>query len=132
MSADFYSYEDTRRAQQKADPVFRANPSYSYVQSDAELESAIAPLLTAKILAIDTETTDTDPHTDRLRLVQLATPNQPVVIVDLFAVKDCRLLKQLLQGNALKVGHHFKFERSDDESEGCPTLLQTLFRALHN
>ena len=110
MSADFYSYEDTRRAQQKADPGFRANPSYSYVQSDADLEAAIAPLLTAKILAIDTETTGRDPYTDRLRLVQLATPNQPVIIIDLFAVKDCHLLKHLLRGDALKIGHHFKFD----------------------
>lgn len=110
MSADFYTYEDTQRAQQKASPDFHAKPFYAYVQSDADLEAAIAPLLTAKILAIDTETTGRDPHTDRLRLLQLATPNQPVVIIDLFALKERRLLKHLLQGNALKVGHHFKFD----------------------
>ena len=32
------------------------------------------------------------------------------MIIDLFAIKDRRLLKRLLQGSAPKVGHHFKFD----------------------
>lgn len=110
MSADFYTYEETQRSQQKASASFRANPPYAFVQSNADLEAAIAPFLNAKILAIDTETTGRDPHTARLRLVQLAVPKQAVVIVDLFAIKDYRPLKHLLQGDTLKVGHHFKFD----------------------
>jgi len=86
----------------------------------ADLEAAIAPLLNSDILAIDTETTGRDPHIDRLRLVQLAVPNQLVVMVDLFGVEDCALLKRLLQGTVLKIGHHFKFDWQFLTQAGMP------------
>ncbi|PHV60970.1 hypothetical protein, partial [Cyanobacterium aponinum] len=41
--------------------------SYIYIENDEELKRAIAPLKDEKVLALDTETTGLDPHSDKLR-----------------------------------------------------------------
>jgi DNA polymerase-1 len=111
MSIDFYSYDDTQdNAQIHHRSVVRSAYPYQFVDSDADLETAIAPLFNAPILAIDTETTGIDPHCHRLRLIQLAVPNQPVLVVDLFKLQQLSRLKSLLQSSVLKIGHHLKFD----------------------
>ncbi len=112
MSTEFYSYAETQQEPSKSHfcSVVRKNYPYWLIQAGKELESAIVPLLDAPILAIDTETTGIDPHCDRLRLIQLAVPNQPVIVVDLFSVQNIAPLQQLLQNRSLKIGHHFKFD----------------------
>ncbi|HEY9852098.1 MAG TPA: bifunctional 3'-5' exonuclease/DNA polymerase [Leptolyngbyaceae cyanobacterium] len=89
------------------------NYPYQLINSAAALETALKAFLQAKIIGIDCETVGgTDPHQAKIRLVQLAIPNHPVVIVDLAAInsEDLSPLRQLLRGNALKVGHNLKFE----------------------
>ena len=45
------------------------------IQSPEQLAPYMGSLLAAKVMAGDTETTGLDPHTDRLRLVQIAINN---------------------------------------------------------
>ncbi|NJK52051.1 MAG: hypothetical protein HC936_03100 [Leptolyngbyaceae cyanobacterium SU_3_3] len=43
-------------------------------------------------------------------IIQLAIPNQPVLVVDLFKLQQLSRLKSLLQSSVLKIGHHLKFD----------------------
>ncbi len=63
-------------------------------------------------MGIDTETTGLDPHTSKVRLVQIAVSKHPVLIIDLAAIEktDLTPLKQLLASNCLKIGHNLKFD----------------------
>ncbi len=62
-------------------------PEFEYVTTADRLAAVVPDLLTAPIIGLDTETTGLDPLKDQLRLIQLATPTQTVV-VDAFT---CRL-----------------------------------------
>lgn len=112
MSTDFFSYDETQQqpSESRFCAVIRTDYPYRFIQSDTDLEAAISPLFDSPILGIDTETTGIDPHRDQLRLIQLAMPNQPVIVVDLFSVQNLEPLKQLLQSHLLKIGHHLKFD----------------------
>lgn len=85
---------------------------YQLITQPQEVESALQPLQNVSILGIDCETTGIDPITSKVRLVQLAIPNHPVIILDLFALPSTSLapLKALLSSNCLKVAHNLKFE----------------------
>lgn len=111
---DFYSYEDTLKAQvttQKIHTVASAvNLAWVYVTSTAQLEQEIASLTGCKVLGIDTETTGLDPHHDQIRLVQVASTHHPTLVIDLWQITDCSALARLLQGSALFVGHNLKFD----------------------
>jgi DNA polymerase-1 len=87
-------------------------PQYTLVSNVSTLNSALQPLFQAEILAIDCETTGLDPLTDSIRLIQIAAPNHPVVLIDLPAIpkSDRPLLKQLLSNSALKIAHNAKFD----------------------
>lgn len=89
------------------------NRSDYLLVSDAEsLVAALEPLEGAKVLGIDTETTGLDPHSDQIRLLQIAAPGQPVVVVDLFAITptDREPLIRLLQSPSVKIFHNAKFD----------------------
>jgi DNA polymerase-1 len=85
---------------------------YQLIAQPTELERVIQPFLNSKIIAIDTETTGLDPHTDRIRLLQLAIPNHPVLLLDLVALSECThsLVLLILQSDGLKVFHNGKFD----------------------
>lgn len=87
-------------------------PEYTIVSNVSTLNSALQPLFQAEVLAIDCETTGLDPLTDSIRLIQIAAPNHPVVLIDLPAIpkSDRSLLKQLLSNSALKIAHNAKFD----------------------
>ena len=54
-----------------------------------------------------------DPHQARIRLIQLAVKNQPVIVVDLDAfdsVKDLRPLQWVLMNDSVKVFHNANFD----------------------
>ncbi|MBD2694171.1 bifunctional 3'-5' exonuclease/DNA polymerase [Anabaena catenula] len=101
-------------------------PNYTVVKDIPTLKSVIKPLFKAKVLALDCETTGLDPLTDTIRLIQIAAPNYPVVIIDLPAIykrnnvehntgekrtKISRLLlNKLFCNSALKIAHNAKFE----------------------
>src|SRR5436309_1518224 len=93
------------------------NTHYQLVTNGEELRRAVDDLSTKHAIGLDTETTDLDPYTARLRLIQLATPDH-VYIVDLN-----RFTGDLKQGEALaplrklftsprpiKIAHNAKFD----------------------
>lgn len=77
-----------------------------------ELDQAIETLKTAKILAIDTETTGLDPHLEQLRLIQVATLNKPTYIFDCFKLlpEGLEALNLLFTTDAIKIMHNAKFD----------------------
>src|SRR6266567_6951213 len=94
------------------------NTQYQIITTREELRLAVDELSTHHAVGLDTETTELDPYTGRLRLIQLATPNG-VHIVDLnrFAngdmKRDERLqsLRQLLTSpRPIKIAHNAKFD----------------------
>ncbi|MEA5621482.1 bifunctional 3'-5' exonuclease/DNA polymerase [Nostoc sp. UHCC 0251] len=87
-------------------------PKYTLVSNVSTLNSALQGLFQAEVLAIDCETTGLDPLTDSIRLIQIAAPNHPVVLIDLPAIpkSDRQLLKKLLCNSAVKIAHNAKFD----------------------
>ena len=86
--------------------------SYQLVSDAKALVDALKVLENAKVLGIDTETTGLCPHRHEIRLVQLAAPNLPVIVVDLVNIPkaDREPLQRLLEGPAIKVGQNWKFD----------------------
>lgn len=84
---------------------------YRLLQDPGAVAALLPELLCAPVLGLDTETTGLDPHTDRLRLVQLAVPDGPVYLIDCFAV-DPRLLQPLFDTaeTPVFVGHNLAFD----------------------
>jgi DNA polymerase-1 len=81
--------------------------------TDAQsLAESLKPLAAARVIALDTETTGLDPHQHKIRLIQIAVQDRPVVIVDLGAIAPDALdpLRQLLTSPAIKVFHNGKFD----------------------
>ncbi len=84
------------------------------------------------MLGLDCETTGLDPVSDRLRLVQLATPER-VYLVDCFAY-DPRVLAPLLAAGPRLIGHNLKFDLRFLAAAGLPVpaggrLFDTLLAA---
>jgi len=91
---------------------------YSLIRTPADLDAAISDLSRYPILGVDTETTGLDPHSDRLRLVQVSTPDRHTYLVDCTAV-DPRPLAPVLE-RATIVGHHLGFDMQFLVSAGFP------------
>lgn len=90
-----------------------------HVIRDADtLAHALPQLLAAPVIGLDTETTGLDPHTDRLRLVQLAVPGA-VYIIDCFAV-DPVALEQVLRHVQRLLGHNLRFDLRFLMANGLP------------
>jgi len=92
--------------------------NYEVVKTPQDLRRAIDILSSQPALGLDTETTDLDPFTSRLRLIQLAAPDK-VFIVDLNAFgrndlserEDLAPLRQLLAAQRpIKIAHNAKFD----------------------
>ncbi|HEX6730948.1 MAG TPA: ribonuclease D, partial [Pyrinomonadaceae bacterium] len=94
---------------------------YRVIKTADELRSAIERLSTQPVVGLDTETTDLDPYTSRLRLVQLATPEEVSVIdLDAFSIghdsdlaktPDLEPLRRLLGSpRPIKIAHNAKFD----------------------
>ena len=92
--------------------------NYQLIRTADELRKAIAALETQPVVGLDTETTDLDPYTSRLRLIQLATPDRVYIIdFDQFSDGDARHnealapLKRLLAApRPIKIAHNAKFD----------------------
>jgi len=90
---------------------------YTMLKTARDVEDMLTDVRGASVVGIDTETTGLDALTDRLRLIQIATP-EVVYMLDAFAL-DPRLLAPLLQGDGpLLVGHNLKFDLRFLESAG--------------
>jgi len=92
--------------------------NYEVIKTPHDLRRAIDILTNQGVVGLDTETTDLDPYTSRLRLLQLAAPDK-VFIFDLDAFRNGDLskadtlapLRQLLAGQRpIKIAHNSKFD----------------------
>jgi len=92
--------------------------NYEVIKNPQDLRHAIDLLSSQPALGLDTETTDLDPFTSRLRLIQLAAPDK-VFIVDLNSfgrddLSECEELaplRQLLAAQRpIKIAHNAKFD----------------------
>ncbi len=85
-----------------------------YVDNLDRIARYIPILEQAELLAIDTETTGLDPLKGaKLRLLQIAMPNTPVLIIDFFKLNNAEkvILGNVLEkSNAVKIFHNAKFD----------------------
>ena len=93
----------------KPDNISDKKANYRLIEDDKELEREIALIKDEDILGIDTETTGLDPHTSKVRLIQIATRNQQTIIIDCFKCNP-KLIQPLLLNDAIKVFHNAKFD----------------------
>jgi len=94
-------------------------PSYTLVATARAVEDMLTAVRGVPVVGLDTETTGLDPLTDRLRLIQIATPDAAYML-DAFAL-DPRLIAPLLAGDGpVLVGHNLKFDLRFLESAGVP------------
>ena len=92
--------------------------NYQVIKTAEDLRKAIEILTTQPVIGLDTETTELDPFTSRLRLIQLATPDR-VYIFDFDhltngdAAKSEALapLRRILEApRPIKIAHNAKFD----------------------
>ena len=88
------------------------NKSWIYIDNAEDAKRSIAAFMKADVLGIDTETTGFDPHTERLRLLQIAAEGYTTLVLDCFAIlPECVFaLDELLGGRAVKVLQNAKFD----------------------
>ena len=69
-------------------------------------------LLSASVIAIDTETTGLDPHISKIRLIQLAAKGMPVLVIDCstFLPEGVHILRELFSTIGIKVFQNAKFD----------------------
>ena len=77
-----------------------------------ELTPFMSVLKTQKVISIDTETTGLDPHTHRIRLIQIAWTQDLIIVIDCFSFfpDGINLLKEALETPAVKVFQNAKFD----------------------
>ena len=63
-------------------------------------------------MAVDTETTGLDAHTDKLRLIQIAVAGIPVLVIDCFSFlpDGLNIIKEILESRAVKIFQNAKFD----------------------
>jgi len=82
----------------------------SYVTSQGGLQEAVAAAAGSRKVGLDVETTGLDPHSSKLRLVQIAVPGT-VWVVDAWQAGNLKPLGDLLADpSVLKVFHHATFD----------------------
>src|ERR1051325_6078002 len=92
--------------------------NYQVIQSADELRKAIETISTQPVVGLDTETTELDPFTARLRLIQLAIPDRVFIIdFDHFANGNAAqsdalapLSRLLAAPRPIKIAHNAKFD----------------------
>jgi DNA polymerase-1 len=97
--------------------------AYRLIRDSETLAQALAALPHCTVVGLDTETTGLDPLTDRLRLLQLAAPGWPVLVIDLWQIPQGTRepLHQLLASPAIsKIVHHGKFDLKFLRQAGLP------------
>ncbi|HKO36294.1 MAG TPA: DNA polymerase [Pyrinomonadaceae bacterium] len=94
------------------------NTLYELVTTPEQLRRAVEQLSKLQVVGVDTETTDLDPYVSRLRLIQLATPENVFIIdLDKFSSFDLKLsdelapLRRLIaSARPIKIAHNAKFD----------------------
>ncbi len=82
------------------------------IDSVDQLDAVSAELLSAEIIAVDTETTGLDPHTSRLRLIQIAVEGNATVIFDCFKLlpEAAEKISAILTSQSIKIFQNAKFD----------------------
>jgi DNA polymerase-1 len=88
-------------------PAFTLHP-FSVITDPAQARNLAETLAAEKYVGLDLETTGLDPHHDRIRLVQLATPEQ-TWLIDAYRVPITEL-KAVLAGGPVKIVQNAKFD----------------------
>ena len=93
--------------------------NYQVIKTADEVRRAVETISSQPVVGLDTETTELDPFTSRLRLIQLATPDR-VFIVDFDAFANGNAgargealapLRRLLEApRPIKIAHNSKFD----------------------
>ena len=94
------------------------NTQYQLISTPEDLRRTVERLSQRQVIGLDTETTDLDPQLARLRLVQLATPENVFIIdLDRFAGRDLKNDEEFSSLRALfaaarpvKIAHNAKFD----------------------
>jgi len=83
---------------------------YLLITDPATLPNALTPFANCNVLAIDTITTGPDPFTDKIRLIQIATNGNPVVILDMVSLHTADIcpLQNILDRQSKKILHNGK------------------------
>src|SRR5215212_4019119 len=92
--------------------------NYQVIKTTDDLRKAIETLAAQPVVGLDTETTELDPFTSRLRLIQLATPDRVFIFdFDHFSNGDAAKsealapLRRLLEApRPIKIAHNAKFD----------------------
>ncbi|HJS24233.1 MAG TPA: DNA polymerase [Pyrinomonadaceae bacterium] len=92
--------------------------NYQLIKNADELRKAIETIATQPVVGLDTETTELDPFTSRLRLIQLATPDRVFIVdFDHFANGNTAqnealapLRRLLAAPRPIKIAHNAKFD----------------------
>ncbi|MDL2319056.1 bifunctional 3'-5' exonuclease/DNA polymerase [Eubacteriales bacterium OttesenSCG-928-A19] len=86
--------------------------AYELVRTAAALAERLPVLRSARVIGVDLETTGLDPHADRVRLVQLAVPGTPVLVIDCDTAlpEGLPALREALGTRAVKVLQNAKFD----------------------
>jgi len=88
---------------------------YKVIKTAEELRKAIETLTSQPVVGLDSETTELDPFTSRLRLIQLATPDRVFIIdFDHFSNGNADALEPLRRllsaPRPIKIAHNAKFD----------------------
>lgn len=85
-----------------------------------QIETVSARLQSAKVMGVDTETTGLDPHTCRLRLIQIAVEGCETVIFDCFSLlpEAREEINSILTSSSVKVLQNAKFDLQFLKAEG--------------
>jgi DNA polymerase I-like protein with 3'-5' exonuclease and polymerase domains len=88
------------------------NVTYIYVDKDEMLDNALELLNNSKVLGVDTETTGLDPINNKIRLLQIASEGNPVLVIDMFYMTETSIqkLREIFNTNAVKVCQNAKFD----------------------
>ena len=62
--------------------------SYIYVDKYDKLEQALGILKNCRIIGVDTETTGLDPVNNKIRLLQIASAENPVLVIDMYSLSE--------------------------------------------
>ncbi|HEX2098974.1 MAG TPA: hypothetical protein VHF46_07985, partial [Rubrobacteraceae bacterium] len=85
--------------------------NYTLVTEASDLANITNALKGVEVVGLDIETTDLSPRNGRVRLLQLATPDETFV-VDVFETGDLASLKEILESGPVKVLQNGKFDYS--------------------
>jgi DNA polymerase-1 len=94
---------------------------YKLITYASDLANVAETLKTAGMIGVDVETTGLSPRDGRIRLLQLATPDETFV-VDAFKTRDLAPLKEILEDGPVKTLHNAKFDCSFLKAEHGITL----------